>query len=275
MGRTAAGDWPGTAQLMNMPKKDTFRDPAAHAVPGWRLSRRSGRAQTAPGTVWRRITDELLAVSWPISLVLALTAFTTFQYLLPALLGPQDTGALDMRYVGWSLTLLFLFIGAVSWWTTRQSTPVPADLLDMPWLQFESLLGEIFRLDGHALIETRSRAEHFDLSLDRAGKTAIVQARRWRRKAVDAAAVQELLSEMIARQADTGVLVSTSSFTPAARELAQDHGIRLVAGPELARLALAARVQPENPVIEAPDEATAKGQSADSSTARSAKSRQT
>ena len=76
-----------------------------------------------------------------------------------------------------------------------------------------------------------------DLLAKKEGRTVVIQAKRYA-SPVGNSAVQEVVSALHFYSGDEGWVVTNSTFTQSARELAQRAGIRLIDGHELARLSI-------------------------------------
>lgn len=113
-----------------------------------------------------------------------------------------------------------------------------AALRSMSWQQFERLVGEAFRMQGYAVVETGMAGPDggIDLKLTRNGETFLVQCKHWRAFKVSVNVVRELYGVMASRAAAGGFVVTSGRFTPQAEEFARDHGIELIDGPALDRM---------------------------------------
>jgi hypothetical protein len=111
------------------------------------------------------------------------------------------------------------------------------------WQEFEVLLADYFRRQGHAVEHVgtgRAGGRGFDggidLKLRREGRYVVVQCKHWNAKQVPHNAVHELLGIMVTESAQGAVLVTSGEFTPYAIESAQKIGnIELLDGIELRR----------------------------------------
>jgi restriction system protein len=156
------------------------------------------------------------------------------------------------------LPLICLAGAAVSAWRRRQRKTLvhdiaqskAADALDgMSWREFEMLVGEAFRLQGYAVMETGGAGADggIDLVLRRDGEKSLVQCKQWKAYKVGVDVVRELFGVMAATGAAGGFVVTSGRFTDEATNFASGRNIKLVDGPklhELIRRALAARRQP-------------------------------
>jgi restriction system protein len=148
------------------------------------------------------------------------------------------------------------FLGAVSlgvvgfaafWWLTRKRRAArrELELLEgrrrlveatghMSGPEFERVLAVFFRRAGYAADVTgRSGDQGMDLMLRKDGRKVAVQAKRYA-KPVGNRAVQEALAARQFHRTDDAWVVTTSSFTPGAAELASRANVRLIDGAELA-----------------------------------------
>lgn len=76
-----------------------------------------------------------------------------------------------------------------------------------------------------------------DLLAKKEGRTVIIQAKRYAGP-VGNSAVQEVVGALHFYSGDEGWVVTNSTFTRSAKELAQKTGIRLIDGKELRRLSI-------------------------------------
>lgn len=116
-------------------------------------------------------------------------------------------------------------------------------LLTLEPKRFEELVGELLRAMGHTDVQVVGGSgdggvdvEAFDV--DRWGKSCqvIVQAKRWSRS-LGRRTVDELLGVLARRHLGHGILITTSSFSKAARQAgAEDARLRLVDGAQLVEL---------------------------------------
>lgn len=104
------------------------------------------------------------------------------------------------------------------------------DVTSMNGPAFERFLAEYFRSRGYSVrIIGGSGDQGADLLLETAGRRIAVQAKQWKGP-VGNAAVQQVYSGMAYYGAREGWVVTPSSFTPAAVNLARSTGVRLYDG---------------------------------------------
>lgn len=108
----------------------------------------------------------------------------------------------------------------------------------MSWREFEMLVGEAFRLQGYAVVETGGGGADggVDLELRKDRELHLVQCKQWKTYTVGVSVVRELFGLMAARGAVGGYVVTSGRFTDDARSFAEGRNIRLVEGAALLRL---------------------------------------
>ncbi len=119
------------------------------------------------------------------------------------------------------------------------ATSEAADVLDgMPWQQFEQLVGEAFRMQGYAVLESGGGGADggVDLVLSKDGDRFLVQCKQWRAYKVGVEVVRELYGMMAARGAAGGFVVTSGRFTQPAEDFASGRHVKLLDGPKLHRL---------------------------------------
>lgn len=135
----------------------------------------------------------------------------------------------------WSIVLTILL--GIIWliWRVRLSTIDRIDRMD--GREFELFLEEVFTALGYRVTVTpASRDFGADLLLETADGWAIaVQAKRYE-KAVGLEAVQQVAASVPYYGANEGWVVTNSSYTDSAYELAEPNQVRLIARPELEQL---------------------------------------
>jgi restriction system protein len=106
---------------------------------------------------------------------------------------------------------------------------------NLPWQEFEHLVGEVYRRQGYIIEETGSSAGDggIDVVLTGGQERILVQCKQWRTRRVGPQPIRELFGVMISEGATHAILVTCGSFTPEARSFAEGKPITLVEGPEL------------------------------------------
>ena len=105
----------------------------------------------------------------------------------------------------------------------------------MSGVEFEKFIADVLRQKGYTVEETPASGDQgVDLILpDYDGKRVAVQLKRWSGP-VGNAVVGATFGGMAHYQAEEGWIITTSTFTPKARELARSTSVRLIDGKELA-----------------------------------------
>jgi restriction system protein len=115
------------------------------------------------------------------------------------------------------------------------------NLADMTGPEFETFVARLPEHLGYSVRGTPATGDQgADLLVERLGRLTVVQVKRYA-GTVGNGAVQEVVAARAFYQAEEGWVVTNSTFTPAARELAQAAGVHLVDGTELDALAREAR----------------------------------
>lgn len=147
-------------------------------------------------------------------------------------------GAVSLWWFGaplWSSILLLLF--GIVWfiWRARLSTIDRIDRMD--GREFELFLEDVFTALGYTVTVTpASRDFGADLLLETPdGWSIAVQAKRYE-KVVGLEAVQQIAAAVPYYQAHEGWVVTNSTFTDSAYELAAPNQVRLIARMELEEL---------------------------------------
>jgi PIN like domain/Restriction endonuclease len=112
------------------------------------------------------------------------------------------------------------------------------NLLDLSFQDFERLIGILLARMGYEFFESGERVRTFDFFVshkDNPSKRIIVEAKRYR-TTVGLRDVQSLYGAMHMSNADSGMLITTSSFSPATLAAAQGLQIELIDGERLLAL---------------------------------------
>lgn len=104
----------------------------------------------------------------------------------------------------------------------------------MPWSDFAAALEDGFRRDGYAV--SRVDGPDADFEIAKAGRRALVSGKRWKVARAGVEPLKALIGAKDARDAHECVYVLAGELTDNARRFAVEKRIRLIAGPELARL---------------------------------------
>jgi len=112
----------------------------------------------------------------------------------------------------------------------------------MSWPEFADAIEDAFRRDGHAVRRVESGPVDFEVT--KAGRTAVVGARRWKVARTGVEPLRALHAAGEACEASECIHVAIGEVTPSAREFAAKHRTRVLGGPELARMLGAGRPRP-------------------------------
>lgn len=176
----------------------------------------------------------LLRSPWWISIAIAAGLIVASRALLP----------LDYFPFGVFAAIPFIGIGAMAGWKQmRAPSPVRiARTLDavraMAWNDFADAIEAAFRADGYLV--TRLHGQVADFEMVKGGRTVLLAGKRWKVTRTGIAPLRELVAASQAHDAHECLYVATGEITDNARRFAADNRIRIVSGPELARLMPAA-----------------------------------
>ncbi len=149
-----------------------------------------------------------------------------------------------LAIVGALSGLPFAVIGAIAIWK-QWGIPNPERvdetlqaLSTMSGRDFANALELAFVADGYTVARIGDTGA--DMSITRAGRTALVNSKRWKAAGHGIEALRELNAAMEARDASQGVYVAVNDLSDAALGYAAKNGIRVLKGAELALLMRAA-----------------------------------
>lgn len=172
----------------------------------------------------------LLRSPWWISIAIAGALIVAAH----ALLHPQFAS------LGVFAALPFLVIGAIAGWR-QLGAPSPARVAatletvrSMSWSELADALEAAYRAEGHVVTRLGDRGADFELQ--KGGRTTLVAARRWKVARTGIDPLRELAAARQARDAQECRYIALGEVTDNARRFADRNGIRIVSGPELARL---------------------------------------
>jgi Holliday junction resolvasome RuvABC ATP-dependent DNA helicase subunit len=99
--------------------------------------------------------------------------------------------------------------------------------------EFEHWSASLFRGEGYAVQITQASGDHgIDLILTRDGRTTAVQCKRWT-EPVGEPILRDFYGAMMSAGVASGIVATTSTFTPSARAFVQNKPIRLIELDEL------------------------------------------
>lgn len=136
--------------------------------------------------------------------------------------------------------LPFAVIGGIAMWKQR-GTPNPAridailqKLSSLSARDFASALETAYAKDGYTV--TKVTANGADLSITKAGRTALVNSKRWKAATHGIDPVRELSAAMEALDATQGIYLALNPLSETAQHFASKNSIRIVPRTQLALL---------------------------------------
>jgi restriction system protein len=130
-------------------------------------------------------------------------------------------------------------------------------LREVPWRQFESLVGAYFREQGFTVMENADPGPDggCDLVLWKDGKRTLVQCKRLRNQKVSVNQVREFFGVVMASGAAHGIFVTTSEFTEDAMRFGLGQAtLELIPGRRLVQLVQALNPSASEPADEGEEE---------------------
>ena len=161
-------------------------------------------------------------------------------FLLVALFGLASKALLPEQYVVYGVIGAFPFFGigcVAAWRQLRAPSPkrVQATLqqaADMSWRDFSGVVERAFSAGGYAVARLNSPAA--DFKLEKAGRTTLLAAKRWKAANPGVEPLRELVALRDAQQADLCSFVSLGTLSDSALRFARTNQIELVAPATLA-----------------------------------------
>jgi restriction system protein len=169
----------------------------------------------------------LVRSPWWLSLVVAAALFALARLFLPDI-------------IALSVALPFIGIAGYAGWRQMREPGATriAEMLEtlreMPWEEFSALVEDALRGEGYVVRPLSG--ERADFELVRNGRISVVCARRWKAARTGVEPLRELVEAGRARDAGDHVYLSAGEFSDNARRFATEKAVRLVGGPDLARL---------------------------------------
>lgn len=146
-----------------------------------------------------------------------------------------------------SIFVLVVWVAAeIRKWITRvqfDGMNGPEDLRKLSWGEFEHLLGEYYRRQQFDVEHSGSnRADGgVDLRLRKDGRRQLLQCKHWQVEKVGVKVVRELLGVVTAEKAESGIVVTSGTFTKEAQAFARGTSIQLIDGAELLKMVASVR----------------------------------
>ena len=144
------------------------------------------------------------------------------------------------RLFGAVTGLPFFVIGCIAAWRQFQAPSTAriegtlAAVRAMSWVEFSRAIEEAYRRDGYAVTAVGAAAADFVIRKE--WRIALVSCKRWKAARTGVEPLQDLHAAKEAHDAQECVYVATGELTANARVFAGKHAIRVIGGPELARL---------------------------------------
>ena len=187
---------------------------------------------------WKMAENSLFAIllrsSWWISAAVGVAFVLAAQAILPA----------KYFIVGAFGALPFFVIAGIAGWRQFKA-PSPkkvAQALEaagaMSWAEFSSVFEAGLRSDGYTVEKIDGGADFLTV---KAGRTAVVAARRWKGAKLGLEPLRELEAARQKRDTHDAVFVTIGEVTEKAAQFARSNGIRMLAGADLAKLVDAGR----------------------------------
>lgn len=189
----------------------------------------------------RAVTGFVHRVPGWVVMAVAILFYPCLGLLLPVAFNWSLTALVSANVIGVSgaAVLSLGWLGAVvEQAQRRQLVQWTTDLRLLDSAEFEWLVGETFRRDGWKVSETGRRDSpdgNIDLDLTKDGQRKIVQCKRWTSWLVDVDEIRAFGGTLLREQlsGSSGIFVTLSKFTEAARSEARQTHLTLIDGPEL------------------------------------------
>lgn len=191
---------------------------------------------------------ELLVLApWWVSVIVGLATYIGLAFVLPAQLETSKHLALFAaqmaKYAPFVALFFFFFAGLSAFHHHRSRRLVERQtshesLRALSWKEFEWMVAEAYRRQGYAVEESLGGGPDggIDLTLRKAGRTILVQCKRWKTGSVGAPVIREMFGILTDHEADEVIVVASGTFTREAMQFAQGKPIQLVDGPALLEL---------------------------------------
>jgi restriction system protein len=172
----------------------------------------------------------LLRSSWWVSFAVAAGIVVVARLVLPE----------KYMATGMLAAIPFLGIGFVTAWRQLRAPSaarVAADLEgieSMSWREFSIAVADAFRRDGY--VTGRLEGSAADLEITKAGRTSLVNCKRWKAASTGVEPLRELNALTQARDAHEGIYIVIGGVTDNARRYAAENKVRLLEGIQLAQL---------------------------------------
>lgn len=206
-----------------------------------------------------RLLDDIFATlreaPWWVGPPVILVVWGLFAVVIPGVLayvgeGTQPASQTVFEAVGSVSRMVSPFLAAIAamvWLVALMQKAVDARRLDrqtglesirdLSWREFEHLLAESFRRQGHRVSDTGAGADGgVDLVLEKAGSRTLVQAKQWRARKVGVRPVRELFGVQTSEGADSAIIVTSGNITAEARRFADSNAVQVIEGATLLQM---------------------------------------
>ncbi|WP_202845080.1 restriction endonuclease [Luteimonas saliphila] len=194
------------------------------------------------------LLDQLAVLPWPVGLAMGVLGFGVIRYGIPAWLsgqgGPLTQGLAQsgaFQILAWIFLALCAMAAAASFLDARRKRRLLdaqsglASIAALDWRDFERLVGEAFRRQGHVVEESGLGGADggIDLILRKDGQRTLVQCKQWHRRKVPVNVVREMYGLLAHHRAHAVRIAALGGFTRDAARFAADKPIELIDGDTL------------------------------------------
>lgn len=185
------------------------------------------------------IFDVFTEISWQTSVTLAVLVFSILRFILPLIPIEEQllAGIVEtLRGHAHLISLILLVPAPFSAFASRKRKKQLIarrdinSIRDLDRWQVEQLVAEAYRHRGYTVMFEQDDGLDglVDLRLQKGGKLRLLQCRHWQSPTVDVSDVRELCEVMTAQRAAGGIVVTSGTFTPAAKKFAAGKSIELI-----------------------------------------------
>ncbi len=207
------------------------------------------------------ILDIVADLPWWVGVALAAAVYLGMHFIFPAMWADKSpvlkgvsTGLQSMAWMfsmPFLLAAVFSYIKSLSRRKLVDTQTGIHSIREMHWLDFERMVGEVFKRQGYHVEEQGGAGPDggIDLVLHKGGRKSIVQCKRWKNVQVGVSPVRELYGVMTAERADACIFVSSGTYTADARAFADGKPIQLIEGEKLVILLREVQSTPQQTVV--------------------------
>ena len=186
------------------------------------------------------------------TIVIVAASYPVLRWLLPLMTHGNLSALILSAFAPWltlALVLIALFAEGDKFRRRRLlSRQSSLDTLqNMTWLEFEHLVGEVYRQQGYKVEEKGGSGPDggVDIVLRRGGETVLVQCKHWKTQSVGVKPLRELRGVVSNEKAARGIFVTCGGYTQAVlSEAGGQPPLELISGPELLKLAQEVQAKP-------------------------------